>query len=91
MEGEAGMAPEPLDALLGELGSRAASADHFEFYWFPHTDVALTKTNTRLPESTVRRPLPKVGRWIDETVLANGLYRGVCAVGTMVPGMPSFE
>ena len=70
--------PEPLDDVLANMLPRAAEADHFEFYWFPHTDVALTKTNTRLPESAVRLPLPRVGKWIDEAVLSNGLYRVAC-------------
>jgi FAD-linked oxidoreductase len=77
--------PEPLDELLETLDARAGSADHFEFYWFPHTDVALTKTQTRLPESAPRKPLPRVGRWIDEELLSNGVYRMVCATATLVP------
>jgi len=84
--------PEPLDDVLETLGSRVADADHFEFYWFPHTDVALTKTQTRLPESAPRKPLPRVGRWIDEELLSNGVYRMVCAAGTVVPSVvPPFS
>jgi FAD/FMN-containing dehydrogenase len=77
--------PEPLDRVLETLDARVAAADHFEFYWFPHTDVALTKTQTRLPESTHRQPLPRMGKWIDEELLSNGVYRVVCAAGTVVP------
>lgn len=84
--------PEPLDDVLATLDDRAASADHFEFYWFPHTDVALTKSNTRLPESAPRHPLPRAGKWLDETLLANGVYRVVCGVATTVPAIvPSFS
>ncbi len=84
--------PEPLDDVLATLDDRAASADHFEFYWFPHTDVALTKSNTRLPESAPRHPLPRAGKWLDETLLANGVYRVVCGVATAVPAIvPSFS
>ncbi|MDL5350743.1 D-arabinono-1,4-lactone oxidase [Microbacterium sp. zg-YB36] len=79
--------PEPLGEVVAELSGRADAADHFEFYWFPHTDVALTKTNTRMPESTPRHRLPVVGRWIDETLLANGVYRVTCAAGTVAPGI----
>lgn len=77
--------PEPLDDVLAMLPERAAASDHFEFYWFAHTDVALTKTHTRLPESAVRAPLPRVGRWVDESLLSNGVYRVVCAAATVVP------
>lgn len=84
--------PAPLDDVLATLDERIAASDHFEFYWFPHTDVALTKRQTRLPESTVRKPLPVVGRWIDETLLSNGVYRVVCAAGQAVPAItPPFS
>jgi FAD-linked oxidoreductase len=78
---------EPLDEVLVTLDSRVATADHFEYYWFPHTDLALTKTNTRLPSGAPRHPLPRVGRWIDEELLANGVYRAVCATATAFPGI----
>ena len=85
-------APAPLDEVLESVHERVAAADHYEFYWFPHTDVALTKTTERLPESAVRRPLPKVGKWIDETLLSNGMYRAVCAGGVAVPAItPPFS
>ena len=84
--------PEPLTEVLATLDERVATADHFEYYWFPHTDVALTKTNTRLPGDAPRHPLPRVGKWIDEELLSNGLYRMVCATGTAFPGIvPSFS
>ena len=77
--------PEPLDEVLGTALERAGSADHFEFYWFPHTKTALTKTNTRLPTGSKRKPLNPVSRFIDDTVLANGLYRVTCAAGVVLP------
>ncbi|MCK2036182.1 FAD-binding protein [Microbacterium sp. SSW1-49] len=84
--------PAPLDDVLATLDERVAASDHFEFYWFPHTDVALTKRQTRLPESTVRQPLPIVGKWVDETLLSNGVYRVVCAAGQVVPAVtPPFS
>ncbi|RUQ99186.1 D-arabinono-1,4-lactone oxidase [Labedella endophytica] len=78
-------APEPLDATIAAAEQRARSADHFEFYWFPHTRVALTKTNTRLPAGGARAPLPRVRRLIDDDLIANGVYRAVCATGTVLP------
>jgi FAD-linked oxidoreductase len=79
--------PERLDDVLATLDDRVAKADHFEFYWFPHTDVALTKSNTRLPSDAPRHPLPRVGKWIDEELLSNGVYRVVCATGRAFPGI----
>ncbi|MFF1574087.1 D-arabinono-1,4-lactone oxidase [Leifsonia sp. NPDC058292] len=84
--------PEPLSAALESYLERSAREDHFEFYWFPHTETALTKTNTRLPFDEARAPLPAFSRWLDDELLANGLYRGVCALGTAVPAVvPPFS
>ncbi|MCR2801366.1 D-arabinono-1,4-lactone oxidase [Microbacterium sp. zg-Y818] len=77
--------PEPLDAVVEALPRRHANVDHFEFYWFPHTEMALTKTNTRLPESAPRQRLSAPARWVDDTLLANGLYRVTCAAGLAAP------
>lgn len=84
--------PAPLEDVLETVHDRAAASDHFEFYWFPHTEVALTKRQTRLAESAPRRPLPVAGRWIDETLLSNGVYRVVCAAGQVIPAItPPFS
>jgi FAD-linked oxidoreductase len=77
--------PEDLGAVLDGLDARVAASDHFEFYWFPHTDRAMTKTNTRLPESAVRHPLPRVGKWIDDVFVGNGLHQVACSVARTVP------
>ncbi|KRC58703.1 FAD-linked oxidoreductase [Agromyces sp. Root81] len=79
--------PEPLGEVLDGWEERVRAADHFEFYWFPHTEAALTKTNTRLPGDAPRRPLGRLSRWVDDELLANGAYRGVCALGTVAPGV----
>jgi FAD-linked oxidoreductase len=82
---------EPLDRVTAEWEERVRSADHFEFYWFPHTTTALTKTNTRLPADTPLHPLGRVSRWIDDELLANGAYRAICAIGSVVPAtVPRF-
>jgi FAD-linked oxidoreductase len=84
--------PEPLEEVLEAYLRRSAEADHFEFYWFPHTATALTKTNTRLPIDARREPIGRFGRWVDDELLANGVYRGVCAVGTVAPAIiPPFS
>lgn len=77
--------PEPLDAVLDDLDGRVDASDHFEFYWFPHTDRAMTKTNTRLPESAPRHPLSSARRWVDDTLVGNGLHRLACGVAHVVP------
>lgn len=83
---------EPLEAVLEDYLERSGGPDHFEFYWFPHTESALTKTNTRLASDARRAPLGRVSRWVDEELLANGLYRGMCGLGAAVPALvPGFS
>ena len=79
--------PEPLDDVLAALEDRVAASDHFEFYWFPHTDRAMTKTNTRLPEGAPRHPLSPVGKWIDDTLVGSGLHQVACSTGRAIPAL----
>jgi FAD-linked oxidoreductase len=83
---------EPLDDIVDGFLERSAAVDHFEFYWFPHTQSALTKTNTRLPTDAARAPLPRFGRWVDDELLANGFYRVTCGLGAAIPPLvPGFS
>jgi L-gulono-1,4-lactone dehydrogenase len=81
--------PEDLEATLESLDARVAASDHFEFYWFPHTDRAMTKTNSRLPESAVRHPIPRVRKWIDDVLIGNGLHQIACTVTSTLPSTVS--
>lgn len=78
--------PEPLEQVLDSFERRCDGADHFEFYWFPHTPTALTKTNTRLPAGCELAALPPVRRFVDDTVVANELFRSLCAIQSLLPG-----
>jgi FAD-linked oxidoreductase len=79
--------PEDLAEVLNGLDRRVAECDHFEFYWFPHTDRAMTKSNTRLPESAPRHPLAPVGKWVDDTLVGSGLHQIACSVEKVVPAL----
>jgi L-gulono-1,4-lactone dehydrogenase len=77
---------EPLSSVLDSYVERASEPDHFEFYWFPHTSVALTKTNTRLPMSAPSAPLGSVKRWVDDSLMSNTVFSWVCGAGRAFPG-----
>lgn len=79
--------PEPLADVLESWQQRISELDHFEFYWFPHTDVALTKTNTRhaggLPQGIT--PLSTTARFFDDVLVSNALFSALCNVTGKVP------
>lgn len=82
----------PLDEALDSFITRAQSHDHVEFYWFPHTDAVLLKTNTRVePGSPGPGGLAGIGprnRWgqmLTEELLDNGALRLACEIGSRLP------
>lgn len=84
--------PENLGEVFDALDERVSAVDHFELYWFPHTDRALTKTNTRMPESAPRHPLSPVGKWVDDTLVGSGLHQVAVSVARTVPAtIPSIN
>ncbi len=78
--------PENIDTVLDEWEARIRQ-DHFEFHWFPHTEIALTKTNTRLPFSGSRAPLGRVRRWFDDRLMANTAFAATVKMGSAVPAL----
>jgi L-gulono-1,4-lactone dehydrogenase len=79
--------PENLDAVLDGWLDRVAAADHFEFYWFPHTKTALTKTNTRLPLEAGEKPESRFGRWVEEQLMSNGVYELTNRLSRAIPSL----
>jgi L-gulonolactone oxidase len=63
----------------------AEANDHFEFYWFPHTDRAQTKRNNRVPEGTAKRPLPGWREKLDDDLLSNRFFELTNRVATRMP------
>jgi FAD/FMN-containing dehydrogenase len=76
--------PENVDTVLAEWPERIASADHFEFYVWPHTEVVLTKTNTRLEAGSPLKPVSGFGEWLDDR-MNNEVFAAILGVGRMVP------
>ncbi len=65
-------APMTWDEALAESDELAASNEHFEMYWFPHTDRLLTKRNNRSLEPA--EPLSRFRAWLDDEFLANRVF-----------------
>jgi FAD-linked oxidoreductase len=77
--------PEPLEPVLKGWEQRVAEADHFEFYWFPHTNVAMAKTSTRLPGDAPVQPLGRMQRWFDDSFMANTVFAASMAFQRSFP------
>jgi FAD-linked oxidoreductase len=85
---EAHEASQPLPAVLESLhgtGGLLASHDHVEFYWFPYTDVALTKINDRV--GTGAGALSPLRRLVDDEILSNGAFATTVALSTAVSAL----
>ncbi len=79
--------PGTLTDALGDFPDLMTSTDHVEFYWFPHTDAALLKCNTRVPLDEGLQPLPRWRAVWDDEILANAAFAGVVAAGRRVPAL----
>ncbi|GAA3592214.1 D-arabinono-1,4-lactone oxidase [Kineosporia mesophila] len=75
----------PLPEVLARFDELAENIDHFEFYWFPHTDRVQTRYKTRLPLDTTLAPLGRIRTWWDEELMANEVFRVAVAAGRRVP------
>lgn len=76
--------PMMFDEVVGNFENLAAVNEHFEFYWFPHTDRCSTKRNNRSQGPAA--PLPKFRAWLDDDFLSNTVWEGACRVGRAFPG-----
>jgi FAD-linked oxidoreductase len=69
--------PMALPDVLDQVDALVDDNDHFEFYWFPHTDKALTKRNNRVVEGTERQPVGWFRHWLDDEFLSNSVFEGL--------------
>ncbi|GLW55864.1 D-arabinono-1,4-lactone oxidase [Kitasatospora phosalacinea] len=76
--------PMGFDEVLHSFDDLTAVNEHFEFYWFPHTDRCSTKRNNRSQGPAA--PLPRFRAWLDDDFLSNTVWEGACRVGRAFPG-----
>lgn len=79
--------PWTLTAALADLEGFARSADHAEFYWFPHTDAINVKRNTRLPGDTELRPVGRLHEIVNDEFLSNEAFDALCRAATRRPAL----
>jgi L-gulono-1,4-lactone dehydrogenase len=73
----------PLEDVLAEIDDLADGAEHFEFFTFPYSDRALTRTNRRVPGP----PRPRRPRlaYLEDEVIKNGFFGLMCRAGRARP------
>jgi L-gulono-1,4-lactone dehydrogenase len=75
--------PMRFSVLLDDLDRHVDENDHFEFFYVPHTDWALTKRNNRTEE-----PVGGMPRWRhvrDKVVMENVAFGALCRLGRLRP------
>lgn len=75
--------PLPLEETLGRIDDLADGSDHFEFYVFPHTDVALLRQSTRTDERP--KPRSRAAEFALEVGVENWLIGALFRLGRRAP------
>jgi L-gulonolactone oxidase len=80
--------PIPVEEVLADLDSFVDGNDHFEFYMFAHSPLAMTKRNNRvtLPE----QPRPKGVDWFADILMSNHLFDALCRLSRRQPRLVPF-
>lgn len=79
--------PGDFDEVLDDWVGLVRGADHFEAYWWPHTDWMSTKTNSRLPADATAPGKSRLSTWVDEELLGNAAGLLVAKAGHRLPGL----
>lgn len=66
--------PSTMTAEFAGLDATLAEIDHYEFYWFPHTDKVMTKRNVRRGGDAAVKPLPRWKGRLEDQFLSNTVF-----------------
>jgi L-gulonolactone oxidase len=76
--------PMSWSEVVDDFTAHVAANQHFEAFWFPHTDRMLTKRNNRTRGAA--RPLSRLRHYVDDELLSNTLFGALNRVGNVAPG-----
>ena len=80
---EAREQPMRYSEVIARLDELTSENEHFEFYWFPHSEGCLTKRNN--VSAGPARPLRRWQRWLDDEFLSNTVFGATCRLGHWFP------
>jgi L-gulonolactone oxidase len=75
--------PAPLEETLDALDGLVDGNEHFEFFTFPHSPLALTRTNNR--EDAQPAPPGRAREWAEDILLGNHAFGALCRLGRRFP------
>ncbi len=75
--------PLPLAEVLDGLDAFVDGNDHFEFYVFPHTDLAIVRESERTDAPP--QPRSRIGEYLQEVVLENWVVDVYARIGRRFP------
>jgi FAD-linked oxidoreductase len=82
---EAREQPMRYSEVISRLDEFTSDNEHFEFFWFPHSEGCLTKRNNT--SAGPPRPLRAWRRWLDDEFLSNTVFGLTCRLGHRIPGV----
>ncbi len=71
--------------VISRLDELTSENEHFEFYWFPHSEGCLTKRNNT--SAGPPQPLSRWRHWLDDEFLSNTVFGATCRLGHHAPGV----
>lgn len=77
--------PRPLDDVLDALDELVEGNDHFGFFTFPHSSLALTVTSNRVEGAPARRSRPRA--WAEDILIRNHTFHAACRLGRNHPNL----
>ena len=75
--------PAPLEETLDALDELVDGNEHFEFFTFPHSPLALTRTNNRVEAPPA--PPGRAREWAQDILLGNHVFGALCRLGRRFP------
>lgn len=77
--------PVPVEEILDDLDTYVDGNEHFEFYMFAHSPLAMTKRNNRSDQP--EQPRGKTVDWVSDVLVNNHLFDGLCRLTRRAPSL----